>query len=81
MSLMQSKTNSETNQQLRAMKIAKSLLTKEIKIESMAVEEIKAEMQAIVPIGQSDLNNVIPELLKLYVICLNKKRAIYKVAT
>ncbi len=42
------KLYSETNQQTKAVQIANELLNKDIKVESVAVEEIKAEMQAIV---------------------------------
>lgn len=38
----------ETNQQAKAVQTANELLQKDIKVNSMAVEEIKAEMQAIV---------------------------------
>ncbi|MCG8307101.1 MAG: O-antigen ligase family protein [Cytophagales bacterium] len=38
----------ETDQQLKAINMARALLNKEIKIESMAVEEIRKEMEAIV---------------------------------
>jgi len=38
----------DTGQKVKAVKVARELLEKEIKVESTAIDEIKAEMQKII---------------------------------